>query len=309
MRALAAVAVLVGLVIFGSVAAHPSPAGQHEHAHAEFDEAANPERIDIHHFAPYDDALPGTAADLVNFDRGIKPRNGGCNKLHLPWANHSQTVGGVPRGQREIKIIRQRHGQDVGGCSHLYLIGWGKPVVHNTDAGLKPISGYRALGHNANELDPQISPALQFVDLLLPVGNLALDSKALFEPFNISGHGIRNALHGGGRPRGLPDGSLHVAGLVSGDGVHLVDGLLKPPRLNAKDYELEGPNSGQDGGQPYHPDIGIRFFLAVSLFLGGFLLSLWGLHRPDNHGRVIRAALIGGGWLLGLLGMGLCLTL
>jgi len=75
--------------------------------------------------------------------------------------------------------------------------------------------------------------------------------------------------------------------------------LANHPNPLEKDYKDE------QAIKSYQPPIGRRFLLVILSLLVGFFLSLWGWENFDHNRRLLGAALIGGGFMLGAFGLGL----
>jgi len=74
--------------------------------------------------------------------------------------------------------------------------------------------------------------------------------------------------------------------------------------LDAEYKQLDKADKTDYASQPNHPPVGRRYVLAFGLFVGGFLLSLYGWLHFNDYRRVFCTALIGSGWLLSGLGLG-----
>jgi hypothetical protein len=144
----------------------------------------------------------------------------------------------------------------------------------------------------------------------LSLPELSLSCCHLSSVFDACGHGGRNTFHGGGGSSSFGDGCLHVASLVSGNLVHLVDSLLQPSGLDSEYNQLKEAYKGENASEPYHSGIGSRFLLSICLFLGGFLSGkpspqfpqfrseeyLVGLNNRDYTSQLIVA--ITAGWVI-----------
>lgn len=126
--------------------------------------------------------------------------------------------------------------------------------------------------------------------------------------FSAGTDALGSFFHGGGQSGSLPDGTFHGLRLVRSS----LYGLAQTSSLQAKDDRLnQGHQSKEPGGddQPKSEfdqvPIVRRFIFAVFGLLDGFFLSLRGWQLFDNKRRLLGAALIGIGWVLGRLGLGL----
>jgi hypothetical protein len=96
--------------------------------------------------------------------------------------------------------------------------------------------------------------------------------------------------------------------LPLGGVLHYINSLTEPASLNDKSYELEHGDKRKDYGNPEHVPIGWRLFIVCFAWLCGFSAILWGSKYPNNQRRIVSAALIGGGVLLNVFGLGLWLV-
>jgi hypothetical protein len=72
--------------------------------------------------------------------------------------------------------------------------------------------------------------------------------------------------------------------------------------LDAKNDQLQRANYSESARKFDKPPIGFRFFGSLLAVCFGFLASLWGWKYFDHGRKLLGAALIGGGSLLGIGG-------
>ncbi len=141
------------------------------------------------------------------------------------------------------------------------------------------------------------------IDAINIVENWAADRNISPYPWPIRGD--QSFFSNVGGPISFGNRSLHVLSLTGCDFVHFLNGVLQPASLQTEDNQLEKADKTNDAGKANHPPVGRRFVLALLLLAAGFFVSVWGWQRFDHQRRLLGAALVGCGWLIGAGGLAL----
>src|SRR6266852_2594286 len=131
---------------------------------------------------------------------------------------------------------------------------------------------------------------------------------ALGGGFGTDSNIFSDILHCGSQAISFCNRPFHSSGLF-GTGFN---GLSQTPCLQAEHNKLEKTNYGENGCSKDEPasefnqfPIIRRFFFAVFGLFSGFYISLRGWHLSDNQRKLLGATLVGIGWLVGAIGLGL----
>lgn len=303
MRALAAMAALIGIVVMSGVHAHARfPIRQIIEAEREFNVSLDAKSVLIGDMPPHMEALPNADFDLLNFNIGINFGDDGRQDFMKSWTDDANASMGERIGQWKSKIVRQRVRENICGGTENDLIRWRIAVIEQHDTRLKADASCAVLRNYSVENSSQVGAALQLCDKSLSIRNLTIDPYRDFDVFDVFGHRSRDAFHCDGSTAGLCDGVLHVIGLTGRDFVHFLDGRFKTASLDPEHYGLNQTDKRDDSRKFDHPPIGRRFIISLGLVLGGFFCGLRGWENAHHKRRVVGATLIGCGLLLSALG-------
>jgi hypothetical protein len=81
--------------------------------------------------------------------------------------------------------------------------------------------------------------------------------------------------------------------------------LSKPAGLKPEHADLDTADQHQSASKEHQPPIGRRFLVALASLLLTLSISSWGWKNFDHQRRLLGAAAIGSGLLLGCAGLGL----
>lgn len=292
---------LISLVMASGIVAHPIAILKPEEILPKPDMTIYAESIGIDHVSPHEDALPNSNADLLSFNLRINSRNDGRKNFFLSWPYETGRLYRL--WQWKLEVWPQREWQNIGCATKSDIVRWGVPQVYDVNPRLELYLGFRILRNELPENYGNICPALKFSDLLLPIYHLSLNFETFAQPLNVSGHCCGNTFHSCRRPCRLSNGAFHVTGLSIGYLVHFLDRLPQALGLASENKGLDETDGGDYAGETDHPPVGGRLAMLLTLFCGGFLLSLCGWENLDHNRRLIRAALVGGGLFLQVLGV------
>lgn len=299
MWARAALTALIGIVVVGSVHAHPRfTVLQTIKALGELHKSLNAKRIFVCDDSPHIYSLANPRLQLFNFNIRVKFGNGGRQDFMHPRADNANAAMRGYVWQREIEVVRKWHLKDIGSRSENDFIGWGAAIIQQSHAWLESPRLCASLRHHTIEYNRQIRTALKFGYNLLPIGYCFGYPNAFLHALNICCHGFGNSFHCAGRPSGLANGIGHIGSLVAGDFIHFPYGLPQAASLHAEHDQLKHADKNQSPREPNQPRVGRRFLLVLCGVLGGFFLSLRGWDCFDNQRKSFGSALIGIGWLV-----------
>jgi hypothetical protein len=313
-----AVAALVSVVMVLGVEAHGVIAAAYpKNALAKFDKPRFSERIVVINDSIYVEPPCDTGPKFFDFEFGIHPWSLRRQSEVISWTEHPGASGYFVR-KWKFKVLRKWVRKGVTDSPVGHLVTRCQARARKQHPRFEPVQRFVVLRDESSIRYCQIGSRLEFAYFLLAVRDpfIGLDvlpahPVCFSEQHSIGSHGCRDALHSCSYASPLGDCLFHIGTLLSRDLIHFGDGLAQLVGLIPKNAELQHENRDLQPADKDQPFIEFdrlvlrRTWLAVSGLLGGFFLSIRGWQYSHDKRRLLGAALIAGGWLLGAGGLGL----